>query len=439
MKDELEILAETKPEEIFFPGKEIPNFIWKNNDVIQFPVFSAKRIYDSPVELREISIKTREEEIFKKEMPVEEEVEDDKIDKERLKEILHATEIVSYDLKILVDLDEFRRGSIEFWTEATCPFEGRDYEYKIPEGFAFNSCKEGEVGSHGGCPTCEMSKVSLDVCNYDEHYCSLEGYIESIKEDHWISMEDIIEGKIVGSEGSDVFYLDTKFDPEFKLHYNPWRPYEKEVRENIRETIAVLDIFLDKIDIPQLSKGEYSKNEVERMFKTELDKLGSIKAVDIKNFKKNAGKLDPEYGGDTAIITFTNSMPGIHGWVHPHYILIVNRDGERRLLMEAIGHKLNWGLENEVVEIGDKFFFETSRYGEGGMCAGAGTTKSLCRLKEGDFFCYYGIGRRLYGRGGPQGCGPGGNIQIEYDTRDVDNNGENEVVISFIAEYHRRS
>ncbi len=70
----------------------------------------------------------------------------------RLKEKFYATEIVSYDIS-----NETIK-SVTFWTEATC--EG-EYYYEAPEGYFFSSCKEGEKGSHGGCPTCEMSKVSL--------------------------------------------------------------------------------------------------------------------------------------------------------------------------------------------------------------------------------------------------------------------------------------
>ena len=72
---------------------------------------------------------------------------DDKDIKERFK----ATEIVSNNLP----------ESIEFWTEANCPNEGLDYEYELPQRFKLLDCEKGEKGSHGGCKTCEMSKIIL--------------------------------------------------------------------------------------------------------------------------------------------------------------------------------------------------------------------------------------------------------------------------------------
>lgn len=70
-----------------------------------------------------------------------------------IKDIFRATEIISSD-------DVAFPWTIEFWTEASC-VSGDKYEYIAPVGYAIESCEEGEIGSHGGCPTCIMSKVSL--------------------------------------------------------------------------------------------------------------------------------------------------------------------------------------------------------------------------------------------------------------------------------------
>ncbi|MFA6252280.1 MAG: hypothetical protein WCX74_02680 [Candidatus Paceibacterota bacterium] len=66
-----------------------------------------------------------------------------------------ATEIVSNNLP----------ESIEFWTESYCPGNGFNYNYKF-EGsdmyrYSFDSCEQGDTGSHGGCKACIMSKIKL--------------------------------------------------------------------------------------------------------------------------------------------------------------------------------------------------------------------------------------------------------------------------------------
>ena len=72
-----------------------------------------------------------------------------------------ATEIVSNNLP----------NSIEFWTQAYCPASGTKYDYNF-NYYRYNlgDCEEGEIGSHGGCPTCVMSKIKLvgaSTCNND--------------------------------------------------------------------------------------------------------------------------------------------------------------------------------------------------------------------------------------------------------------------------------
>lgn len=52
---------------------------------------------------------------------------------------------------------------IIFWSEAECPYSGKNYSYQAPDDYYVSSayCSEKEVGTHGGCPTCVMSKIVL--------------------------------------------------------------------------------------------------------------------------------------------------------------------------------------------------------------------------------------------------------------------------------------
>ena len=80
-----------------------------------------------------------------------------KISDEDAKKLFKATEIVSNNLP----------DSIEFWTEANCPHWDNEWIYQIPDYYSYLSdgspedCIKGEMGSHGGCPTCIMSKIKL--------------------------------------------------------------------------------------------------------------------------------------------------------------------------------------------------------------------------------------------------------------------------------------
>lgn len=68
-----------------------------------------------------------------------------------VKKIFKATEIISNV-----------SGHVEFWTEAYCPDSGTYYDYDKNNlrGYIIDSCEQGETGSHGGCKTCIMSKLS---------------------------------------------------------------------------------------------------------------------------------------------------------------------------------------------------------------------------------------------------------------------------------------
>ena len=56
LNDKVELLVKANPGEVFFPAKEIPDFAWIDDYTIQYPIFSAEKIYDSPIKIGQISI-----------------------------------------------------------------------------------------------------------------------------------------------------------------------------------------------------------------------------------------------------------------------------------------------------------------------------------------------------------------------------------------------
>ncbi len=84
---------------------------------------------------------------------IEEEEKNKKMTDEEAKQYFHATEIINNNLL----------ESIEFWTEAECSYLNTKYNYKVPDGYYISAeyCSEKEVGTHGGCPSCIMSKIVL--------------------------------------------------------------------------------------------------------------------------------------------------------------------------------------------------------------------------------------------------------------------------------------
>ncbi len=91
---------------------------------------------------------------------IEEEENNKKMTDEEAKQYFHATEIVNNNLP----------ESIEFWTEAYCPGSGTDYDYNVDNisvyYYSFDSCEQGETGSHGGCKNCIMSRIKIKKPNY---------------------------------------------------------------------------------------------------------------------------------------------------------------------------------------------------------------------------------------------------------------------------------
>ena len=66
-------------------------------------------------------------------------------------EIFKATEIINNLLP----------KSVEFWTEADCPYDDSANSYVIPDYYESKGCTLGEKGTHGGCPSCTMADISL--------------------------------------------------------------------------------------------------------------------------------------------------------------------------------------------------------------------------------------------------------------------------------------
>lgn len=59
LNDRATVLVEAEAREVFNPGKELPDFAWLDNKIIQYPVYSSEKIYDPPIEIRQISIDTK--------------------------------------------------------------------------------------------------------------------------------------------------------------------------------------------------------------------------------------------------------------------------------------------------------------------------------------------------------------------------------------------
>ncbi len=88
--------------------------------------------------------------------PIEKKIVLESAEDKKLKSRFIATEIVSSNLP----------ESIEFWTQADCPWVSR-WEYDISQpGYYVVNCTNGEEGSHGGCDRCIMSKIELKKGNY---------------------------------------------------------------------------------------------------------------------------------------------------------------------------------------------------------------------------------------------------------------------------------
>lgn len=84
--------------------------------------------------------------------------------------------------------------TIEFWTEAYCPFEDNHFSYTVPYDFDLVYCEKGDDGSHGGCPTCAMSKIKLKIKDIDHFYESFDfeykkGEMEDIFKEFGITKE----------------------------------------------------------------------------------------------------------------------------------------------------------------------------------------------------------------------------------------------------------
>jgi len=230
-----------------------------------------------------------------------------------------ATEIVSNNLP----------ESITFWTQANCPFEGNSYEYISPDKFKIDRCEKGERGSHGGCPTCDMSMVSLSVCGRSS-YCSLEDYIEGIKNNFEISLVEVISAK-----ESNEFVV-----PEYPID------------------------FPNKINFKKITNGEYSDGELKDFFHEDV--------------KISTGRLDSKYDGNVAVLSFDGS--------YYLYLVIVREDGFKKVMGLEKVHKVFQKFKNIAHKVKDKFLFELY-IGQSGRNTSSGNTY-YCELSNSNFICY---------------------------------------------------
>ncbi|MFA5432526.1 MAG: hypothetical protein WC319_06590 [Candidatus Paceibacterota bacterium] len=71
-----------------------------------------------------------------------------------LNEHFHSTEVVS---------SSSTSDLIELWTEASCPYLNLKDSYSPPSGFYVSAqyCPKDQIGTHGGCSNCKMSKIIL--------------------------------------------------------------------------------------------------------------------------------------------------------------------------------------------------------------------------------------------------------------------------------------
>jgi hypothetical protein len=82
------------------------------------------------------------------------------LNEEDLKKFFKATEIINNN-----------KNEISFWIDSICPKDEEDYDFITPEGYNNPWCQvyEEEIGTHGGCPTCVLSKIILN--DVDVYYC----------------------------------------------------------------------------------------------------------------------------------------------------------------------------------------------------------------------------------------------------------------------------
>lgn len=329
--------------------------------------------------------------------PTEEKKEIPLMSEEEAKQYFHATEVVSNNLweSILLndrtkigDSDIFTYDlEIEFWTESNCPYDGTDKDYKIPANMIFSDCEKGEIGSHGGCPTCEMSKIKLIPCG---------SYTNCSVDELYSKVGKIINSKKIIKSSSLDFYTDTKFDKEF---HGAWG-----------DSIAGLVDFINNLDLKNIIKGDYSKEYIEKIFT-------DSGFNEDNRFQINTGTFDSKYSGNVALISFS--------YEGDDYILMLYEDSRKKLLNVWPYHY----FENKPLMVGNKFLFEADFVQGGGSCAGWGGTQYSCRIQDTNFICYE-TGKK----GGNENCSFE-QWYTSYETKDVNGDEENELMVNLISRF----
>ncbi|MFA5431797.1 MAG: hypothetical protein WC319_02815 [Candidatus Paceibacterota bacterium] len=266
--------------------------------------------------------------------------------------------------------------SITFWREGDC------LSYQSPGRFEV-LCEKGEINSHGGCLTCEMSKITLrSNC---EGACSLE---------------EVIKESFLGYK-----------TPEEKLlqgGYPFFANYDAE-RHPIKN-------FKD-IDYKKIADGLYSKEELKTLF----SKYYSVNKIEFVN-----GKINDSYEGNSAVVSVLYNN-------YQKFIIIISGDKEPKFFsLEGDGHDVININPEKTLNFGSKTFFEGLYGSYGGSCVGGGGSEYYCRIKEQNLFCY-DVGSYYSG----SGCSIGETF-TNYEVKDVDNDGINELVVKAMAKYSYR-
>lgn len=150
---------------------------------------------------------------------------------QELKKKFSFTEIVSNNIP----------DSIEFWTEAYCPFE-KKYSYIIPYDFDLVSCENGADGSHNGCKTCAMSKIKLRLKPINTFYKQYDfpyqdgqmtdifkefGITKNIENIYWYSWHYISNNKVDDSKNIIGEISQIRKNYYIKLNGIKYGPYQQ--------------------------------------------------------------------------------------------------------------------------------------------------------------------------------------------------------------------
>jgi hypothetical protein len=232
---------------------------------------------------------------------------------------INATEIIKND---------WCSDCVTFWTEAECPYSNKKYEYEVPDDYYISAayCPENEIGTHGGCPNCVMSKITLKKKSDNNNYSQLIGVAPTITN------------------------FCSKFDGYFDMHgqyVNADLDQEKELIvfcDGFIHRFAVLDNQNNKwITLTQNSDG-WDDNY-----------LWSLKPVTVKDYN-NDGIDEISYAYSRGTINFSMSAYFLHSFRDKKWFTCIKTidlgyspDGSQDLAEFKCGYCPN-GNEDEFIE-----------------------------------------------------------------------------------------